>query len=68
MSSGGDNMTEQKELKRVENAMVDFYTALANDEEYLRQLKAEEEYRKEMEEEEDDDDDWQYQPIGAPTR
>ena len=62
-----EEQKQKEELEKVENAMVDFFTALANDEEYLRQLKAEEEYRKEMEEEEDDDDDWQYQPIGAPT-
>ena len=49
---------EQKELKKVEKAMVDFFTALANDEEYLRQLEAEEEYRKEMEEEEYNDEDY----------
>ena len=57
MSSGGDNMTEQKELKRVENAMVDFFNALANDEEYLRQLEAEER-RKKMEDEEYNDEDY----------
>jgi hypothetical protein len=48
---------EQKELKRVENAMADFLTALANDEEYLRQLEAEER-RKRMEDEEYNDEDY----------
>jgi len=47
---------EQKELKKVEKAMVDFFTALANDEEYLRQLEAEER-RKKMEDEEYNDED-----------
>ena len=58
MSSGGDNMTEQKELKRVENAMVDFFTALMNDEKYLSQLASEEWWRKNILEEDDDDEDY----------
>ena len=30
---------EQKELKKVEKAMVDFFTALMNDEKYQNQLE-----------------------------
>ena len=48
-----EEQKQKEELEKVENAMVDFFTALANDEEYLRQLEAEE-WRKKMEEEEDD--------------
>ena len=44
-----EEQKEQKELKRVENAMAGFLTALLSDEEYLRQLEAED-IRKKMDE------------------
>jgi hypothetical protein len=49
-------MTEEKQKQeKVENAMVDFLTALMSDEEYLNQLASEEWWRKNVLEEDDDD-------------
>ena len=53
-----EEQKQKEELKRVENAMADFLTALANDKKYQNQLASEEWWRKNILEEDDDDEDY----------